>query len=69
MQLSEEAFRKFPFAIECKNLASIAIYKHYQQAEAHADDYGGFPLLVIKQNRSKPLVVLDLDHFLQLLTK
>lgn len=66
VQLSSAAFRKFPFAIECKNLAKIAIYKLYEQAVAHSKDHGGIPLLVVKQNRAEPLVVLSLDDFMKL---
>jgi hypothetical protein len=64
--LSEAALRRVPFAIECKSYASFAVYKHYDQARANA---GGpdIPLLIIKQNRSQPLVCLSLDHFMELL--
>lgn len=71
VKLSDKAVREFPFSIECKNLASIAIYKHYKQAEAHAlqefKDTGfiALPLLVVKQNRSEPLVVLSMNDFFE----
>lgn len=60
--LSPAARRKFPYSVECKSHASFAVYKHFEQAEENSDRYE--PLLIIKANRKKPLVVLDLDHFL-----
>ena len=69
VQLSSAAFRKFPFAVECKSLAKIAVYKLYRQACEHAEEHGGTPLLVMKQNRSEPLVVLSLENFLKLINE
>lgn len=66
VQLSPAARQLFPYQVECKSLASVAVYKHYEQATGH-DDYE--PLLVIKQNRSKPLAVVDLEHFLDLVRR
>lgn len=63
MQLSTAAKRVFPFAVECKNLAKIAIYKYYEQATANAKDCE--PIVVVKQNRSKPLVILDAEWFIK----
>jgi len=56
----------FNYAVECKNKASIAIYNDYEQATTHVND-GEIPLLVIKQNRSEPLIVMSLDNFFELL--
>jgi len=66
VQLSPAARRLFPYQVECKSLASFAVYKHYEQATGH-NEYE--PLLVIKQNRSKPLAVVDLEHFLDLVRR
>ncbi len=63
IQLSEMGFSVFPYNVECKSLAKVAIYKHYEQAKSHGE---GEPLLVIKQNGDKPLAVVDLEHFLML---
>ena len=67
IKLSEEARKKFGWAVECKNLARIAIYKHWEQAKANAEKEKLDPLLIIKQNRSEPLVVLSLDKFMELI--
>ncbi len=64
IQLSPEARRWFPFSVECKARETIAAYAWYEQAKANSG--GRHPLLVIKQNRSKPLVVLDFDTFMEL---
>lgn len=64
VQLSPAARRLFPYSVECKNLAKIAVFNYYEQSRTNAGNYE--PLVVIKQNRSKPLAVVDLDHFMNL---
>lgn len=66
IQLSRYARNYIPFNIECKSLKSIAIYKHYEQAKSHGNNE---PLLIVKQDRSKPLAIIDLDYFIKLLTE
>lgn len=76
VKLSAAALEKIPYGIECKNLAKIAVYKFYEQAQSHTTkiqkdipDLKINPLVVIKQNRAKtPLVIIDLDEFIRLLT-
>jgi hypothetical protein len=63
IQLSEAAFSKFPYSVECKNLASVAIYKYYNQRS----NPRGEPILVVKQNHSEPLAVISLKHFMSLI--
>ena len=65
VQLSPAARRLFPFSVEAKSRASIGVYAWYQQAKTNAPK-DMEPLLVIKQNHSKPLVVIDLDDFMEL---
>ena len=65
VQLSEAALKLFPFAVECKNRASMAVYKDYAQSSDNAGS--DTPLLVIKQNQSQPLVILSLVDFMKLL--
>lgn len=52
-----------PYRIECKNVEQgfTAIYNAYKQCENHKGK--GEPLIVIKQNYRKPLVVLDATYF------
>lgn len=63
VQLSPAARKLFPYSVECKNLAKIAVFNYYEQASGHGEHE---PLVVIKQNRSKALAVVDLDHFINL---
>lgn len=65
IQLSPAARRWFPYSVECKSRASVSVYAWYQQAKANAPK-DMEPLLVIKQNHSKPLVLIDLDAFMEL---
>lgn len=66
IQLSPEARKFLPYQIEVKNLAKIAVYKFYEQAQTHGEHE---PLVFIKQNRSKPLVLLDAGYFFKLISK
>lgn len=63
VQLSEHALQLFPYDVECKSRASIAVYKDFDQASGHGN---ANPLLVIKQNNSEPLAVVSLKHFMEL---
>ena len=65
IQLSPAARRWFPYSVEAKSRASISVYAWYQQAKTNAPK-DMEPLLVIKQNHSKPLVLIDLDAFMEL---
>ena len=67
IQLSTEGRRVLPVSIECKSLARIAIYTLYQQAVTNARTFE--PVLIIKQNNSKPLAVIDLEYWLKLESK
>lgn len=65
VQLSPAARKLFPYSVEAKSRASIALYTWYLQAK-HNAPRDTEAILVIKQNHSKPLVVVDLDHFMEL---
>ena len=62
VQLSEEAFKVFPFYVEAKSREKIAVYKFYEQSKTDHD-----VLLIIKENRKKPLAVLDAELFIKLI--
>lgn len=64
IQLSPLAGASFPYAVECKRNKSFAVYGPYSQASTNAGKYE--PLLVIQGDRQKPLVVIDLEHFMEL---
>jgi len=63
--LSPTARACYPVSIECKSKKAFAVYKDYAQAEANAGNWE--PVLIIKQDRSKPLAVVDLDYLLHLI--
>lgn len=64
IQLSPFARLRFPHSIECKNRSKIAVYEYYNQAKENAGSHS--PLVVIKQDRSEPLVILSLDDYLKI---
>jgi hypothetical protein len=64
IQLSPHARKWVPYQIECKSKGKSAVHTMYEQAASHGKHE---PLLLIKQNRKKPLAVVDADHFFQLL--
>jgi hypothetical protein len=66
--LSPAARRLFPFSVECKNLAAIATYKFYAQAKANCPK-GTEPLVIMKQNHSRPLAVVDAEWFINHMQK
>ncbi len=64
VQLSEYARKNFGYSIECKNVEKLNLWQAWEQAIANAKDLT--PLLVVKRNNIKPLVVLTLEHFMSL---
>lgn len=66
--LSPAARRKVPISIECKSREKIAVYGYYEQAETNAKGKGE-PVVFIKQNRSRPLVIVDAEYFLELIRR
>ena len=66
VQLSPAARELFNFNIECKNRAAIAVFKDYDQAKTHGKYE---PLVVLKQNGSKPLALVDAEFFIDLIAK
>tara|TARA_R110000803_G_scaffold29927_4_gene67893 strand:- start:635 stop:1003 length:369 start_codon:yes stop_codon:yes gene_type:complete len=67
IKLSKKARKYFPFSVECKSLASVAVYRHMEQAQSNCPK-GAAPLVVIKENRKKPLAILDFNIFMELVS-
>lgn len=68
--LSEEALKKFPFAVECKNQESINIWKAFVQAYVHAvkeKERSLCPLVVFSRNRDEVLCCLRFEDLLELM--
>lgn len=64
IKLSPAARKIFPYSIECKRLAKIAVYALYDQAVSNAGKYE--PLLLMRADRKKALAVVDAEHFFNL---
>ena len=65
--MARAARKKFPYSIECKNQEKINIWKSYFQAQENSKDYE--PIVVIKRNNHKPLLLVDAEHFINLHSK
>jgi hypothetical protein len=62
--MARAAREKFPYSIECKNQESLNAWKSYEQAESNSGNYE--PVVFIKRNNQKPLVVVDAEYFIKL---
>ena len=65
--MARAAREKFPFSVECKNVEKLNVWDAYEQAKANSSGYE--PIVVMKKNHKKPLVVLDAEHFIELCAK
>ena len=63
--MARAAREKFNFSIECKNVEKLNVWEAYEQASANSGKHE--PLLVMKKNNKKPLVVLDAESFIGLI--
>ena len=66
VQLSSKARELFPLTVECKSRKAIAVFKDYEQACGHKDVE---PLVILKQNQSKPLALVDAEFFIDMIAK
>ena len=62
--MARAARESFPYSIECKNQESVNLWKSYEQAQENSKDYE--PVVVLKRNNSKPLVLVDAEYFVKL---
>ena len=65
IQLSPAAQKLFTFAVECKNQERVSLWDSYDQACSNAGKLE--PLLIIKKNKRKPLAIIDLEKFMELI--
>lgn len=66
IQLSPKAKKYFNYSVECKNTEKLNLYNAWEQAENNTEE-NTQTLLVIKKNRKKPLAVIDLEYFFELI--
>lgn len=62
--MARAAREKFPLAVECKNVEKLNVWEAYEQSKANAGNYE--PIVVMKKNHKKPLVVVDAEYFINL---
>ena len=62
--MARAAREKFPYSIECKNVEKLIVCEAYKQASQNSKDYE--PLVVMKKNNHKTLVVLDAESFVKI---
>jgi len=65
--MARAARQKFPFSVECKNVEKLNVWEAYEQAKANCGSYE--PIVVMKKNHKKPLVVIDAESFINLMSK
>ena len=65
--MARAARHHFPYSIECKNVEKLNVWEAYEQAKSNCNDYE--PLVVMKKNQKKPLVVIDADYFISLVKR
>lgn len=63
--LSAIGKKLFPYDVECKNVENLNFWKAFEQADWRCQE-DRQPLLVAKRNRKRPIVVMDLEHFFEL---
>jgi len=65
VQLSNKAKKVFPYSIECKNQERMKyLWDAYEQAVNNSKNLE--PLVVLKINNKKPLILIDAEHFIEL---
>ena len=62
--MARAAREKFPFSIECKNQEKLNVWDAYKQASENSKNYE--PIVVMKKNNHKTLVVLAAAKFVKL---
>lgn len=68
LQLSPLARRLLKISVECKARARVGVYPWIFQAVDNAPK-DTVPVLVVRQDHAKPLAVVDLGHYLDLLQR
>ena len=63
--MSRAARNKFPYSVECKNQEKLNIWSAWEQANGNKGIYE--PLVVIKKNGVRPLIVIDAENFLEMI--
>ena len=62
--MARAARKKFPYSVECKNQEKVNLWEAYNQACDNSGNYE--PIVVLKRNNQKPLVLIDAEYFMKL---
>lgn len=65
--MARAAREKFPYSIECKNIEKLNVWAAYEQASSNKGNYE--PIVVMRKNNKKALVVIDAEYFVKLHNK
>jgi hypothetical protein len=68
VRLERSVLNKFPFSVECKFQERWSVQKWIEQAKANEAE-GTKWLLVCKQSRKQPVVILDAEAFFEIVKK
>lgn len=68
VRLLGEAQERFPYSVECKNQERWSVLDWVKQARQNQKE-GTAWLLVMKKNRIEPVIVIDANHFFDLLSR
>ena len=62
--MARAAREKFPYSVECKNQEKINLWESYNQAQQNSKNHD--PVVILKRNNSKPLILIDAEYFVKL---
>ena len=62
--MARAAREKFPYSIEAKNVEKLNVWSAYDQASSNKGKYE--PIVVMRKNNKKALVVIDAEYFVKL---
>lgn len=68
IKLSPAARKVFPYSVEAKNQEKLNIWEALKQAESNCKE-GTYPALFFKRNNTKTYVVIESEHFFELVKK
>ena len=62
--MARAARENFPYSVECKNQEKINLWESYNQAQQNSKNHE--PVVILKRNNSKPLILVDAEYFVKL---
>ena len=62
--MARAAREKFQYSVESKNQEKINLWESYNQAKENSKNHE--PVVILKRNNSKPLILVDAEYFVKL---